>query len=90
MIHKLKICIATLITLTLGSLATQAAELPVEHFFKNYEFSNITLSPDGKHLAAIAPVGNHRNLVVMNLAKKTPRAVTSLSKMDIAGYQWAN
>jgi len=73
-----------------ATLAISAEELPVEYFFKNYEFSQVTLSPDGKHLAAIAPVGNSRNLVVVNRATMKPLAVTSLTKRDVSSYQWAS
>ncbi|WP_456378135.1 S9 family peptidase [Thiolapillus sp.] len=71
-------------------LSVIAAELPVEYFFKNYEFSQVSLSPDGKHLAAIAPVGENRNLVVINRATMKPLAVTSLTTRDVSSYQWAS
>lgn len=74
----------------LGIFSAQAKQLPVEHFFKNYEFTNLNLSPDGKHLAAIAPLGDTRNLVVIDRATNKAKAVTRLSKTDIAGFAWAN
>lgn len=72
------------------SFSIAAEELPVEYFFKNYEFSRVSLSPDGKHLAAIAPVGSSRNLVVINRTTMKPLAVTSLTKRDVSNYQWAS
>ncbi|WP_457665302.1 S9 family peptidase [Thiolapillus sp.] len=85
MTHKL-----LAILLLFISFSAQAKELPVEYFFKNYEFSQVSLSPDGKHLAAIAPVGNSRNLVIVDRSTMKPLAVTSLTKQDVASYQWAN
>ena len=77
--------------LLLGSaLASSAEELPVEYFFKNYEFTQVSLSPDGKHLAAIAPVGESRNLVVIDRSTMKPLAVTSLTKRDVGSYEWAS
>ncbi|WP_456418546.1 S9 family peptidase [Thiolapillus sp.] len=72
------------------SFSVSGKELPVEYFFKNYEFSQVTLSPDGKRLAAIAPVGASRNLVVIDRATMKPKAVTSLTKRDVSSYQWAS
>lgn len=66
-----------------------AAKLPVETFFKDPEFSQMTLSPDGSHMAAVAKVGERRNLIVMNLETRKAAPVTSLRKTDITGYQWA-
>ena len=39
-----------------------ADTLPLEHFFKPALYSNVQLSPDGTHLAAIAPQQEHRNI----------------------------
>lgn len=78
------------ILLLFFSFPAAAKELPVEYFFKNYEFSQVSLSPDGKHLAAIAPVGESRNLVIIDRSTMKPLAVTSLTKRDVSNYQWAN
>lgn len=78
------------ILLLFFSFSATAKELPVEYFFKNYEFSQVSLSPDGKHLAAIAPVGESRNLVVIDRSTMKPLAVTSLTHRDVSGYQWAS
>ncbi|MDJ0806389.1 MAG: S9 family peptidase [Gammaproteobacteria bacterium] len=88
--NESKLGLFVLLLSLLGTFSTQAEKLPVEHFFKNYEFTHLTLSPDGKHLAAIAPLGDTRNLVVIERATNKAKAVTRLSKTDIAGYAWAN
>ncbi len=84
--HKLIL----LMMLAFFTISAAGKELPVEYFFKNYEFSQLSLSPDGTHLAAIAPVGSSRNLVVIDRATMKPLAVTSLSKRDVGSYQWAS
>ena len=76
--------------LALGATPLAAKELPVEVFFKNYEFTRVTLSPDGKYLAAIAPYKGSRNLVVIDRATHKSRPVTSLTKHDVSSYQWAS
>lgn len=45
----------------LGCLVTGAASaqmLPVEDFSRDYEFSDVALSPDGRHVAMAAPINN--------------------------------
>jgi dipeptidyl aminopeptidase/acylaminoacyl peptidase len=78
------------------TFAVQAAwakpsDIPVEDFFKNPEFSSLQISPDGKHIAALAPFGKRRNIVIMDTEGfKNIRPVTGLTKQDIAGFFWAN
>lgn len=69
----------------------QAEELPVDYFFKNPEFTQVEVSPAGTHIAAVAPVGGRRNLVVLDLESMQATAVTNLTgkQTDIAGYTWA-
>ncbi len=90
-ISKLTSSILLFLTVFLTTTQLSAATISAEDFFKNPEFSNLQLSPDGDKLAAIAPVGNRRNLVVMDIKTREARAVTSLKKTDIAyqGYVWA-
>ena len=81
---------AVLLTILAAATHIQAKELPVEDFFKNPEFTNLQISPDGRYLGAIVPVGGHRNLAVLDLATMKARAVTTLSKTDVDGYLWAS
>ena len=90
MLRKKLTIICVLLLWALPWANALSAELPVEHFFRNFEFSRVTLSPDGKYLAAIAPVGESRNLVVVERGTKKPVAVTTLTKKDVAGYAWAS
>ncbi len=73
-----------------AAAAAPAEELPVEYFFRNPEFSSLQISPDGRYLGAIVPVGGHRNLAVLDLENMQARAVTTLTRTDVDGYQWAS
>lgn len=69
-----------------------ADQKALEHFFKKPEFAGFQLSPDGTRLAALAPLGedNRMNLVVIDLATRKARAVTTISDQDVSGFSWAS
>ena len=48
--------------------ATTAREVPVGDFFKDAEFTDVTLSPNGKYLAVTVPDGDRTRLAVLNAA----------------------
>ena len=66
-----------------------AEEYPVEHFFQNPRFTGMQLSPDGTHVAALAPVNGHRNVVVVRLADRQAQVATRLDDIDVRGFFWA-
>ena len=75
----------------IGMTGIASAEtLPLEDFFKPSRYSNVQLSPDGTHLAAIAPRDDHRNIAVINLANFESRFVTSVTDAEVVGFTWAN
>lgn len=84
----------SLIALLLFSLliaqSAVAAKPGLDHFFKKPDFSNFQLSPNGKFIAGLAPVGTRQNIVVIDLETKKSRAVTSVSEQDVSGFMWAN
>jgi dipeptidyl aminopeptidase/acylaminoacyl peptidase len=73
-----------------ASHCLQAETLPLESFFKNPQFTAFQVSPDGRELAALAPVNGRMNIVVMDLATRQPRAITGVSSQDVSGFMWAN
>lgn len=76
-----------------GLLAAQsalAAKPGLDHFFKKPDFSQFQLSPNGKFIAGLAPVGTRQNIVVIDLETKKSGAVTSVSEQDVSGFMWAN
>ena len=86
--HRLLLLIAAL---ALPFISAGADELPVDYFFKNAEFTQVAVSPDGTHIGAVAPVNGRRNLLVLDLETMKAVAVTNLTgkQTDIAGYTWA-
>ncbi|MEM9530926.1 MAG: S9 family peptidase [Pseudomonadota bacterium] len=86
------------IKLTLGAallaLAAQSAlakQYSVEEFFKNPQYAQMSLSPNGKYLAALAPAKNRRNLAIIDLADRTKsQFITGLEDQDVAGYTWVS
>jgi dipeptidyl aminopeptidase/acylaminoacyl peptidase len=75
----------------LGTTALAAAEtLPLEYFFQPSRYSNMQLSPDGTHLAAIAPYEEHRNIAVIDLATFESKFVTTVTDTEVSGFTWAN
>ena len=55
--------------LLLVAAGAQAREVPVGDFFKDAEFTDVTLSPSGKYLAVTVPEGDRTRLAVLNSAK---------------------
>lgn len=69
-------------------------KIPVEDFFKNDRVSGVTISPDGRHLAMIAPstTGDGRKVLVTapvdNPQKLTVAAYSPHG--DVGGAEWVN
>lgn len=65
--------------------------IPVEDFFKNPQYSQLQISPSGKYLAALAPLKEHRNIVVLevhDLGKA--KALTGFDDFDVRTFFWGN
>ncbi|MEL7186566.1 MAG: S9 family peptidase [Pseudomonadota bacterium] len=82
--------IAVIATLVIASGAL-AQEIPVEDLFRNPEFTGLQLSPSGKYLAALMPLGGHRNVVVLETGNlRNVKQLTGLTDQDVASFFWAN
>ena len=81
--------LVSLVCVCLAGMAS-AETLPLEDFFKPSRYTNVQLSPDGTHLAAIAPLNEHRNIAVIDLKTFQSRFVTSISDGEVTGFTWAN
>ena len=67
------------------------SDLTVEDFFKNPDFTNLTLSPDAKEIAVITTVNKRRNIVLLDTATlKNARALTGFDDVNVGGFFWAN
>ncbi len=67
-----------------------AAPPTVEDLFQLPRFAAMSISPDGKTIAALAPVRGRQNLVVLDTATKKPTPVTGFESRDIVEIRWVN
>ncbi len=65
-------------------------KLSVEDFMKNSEKRTFRISPDGKHIAYLAPFNKRMNVHVKGINSDSITRITTLEDRDIAGYFWAN
>lgn len=82
------VCLACALLMLLSASALAAND--VSYFFKKPEFAAVQISPDGKHLAALVPIEERMNVVVMDLATRQAQVVTAVREQDISSFQWAN
>jgi len=64
------------------------ASLPLATYAAPPEFVSARLSPDGRYLAALAPIKGKRNLVVLDLQTRKPRAITAITANDVIEFNW--
>jgi dipeptidyl aminopeptidase/acylaminoacyl peptidase len=67
-----------------------AAEIPVGEYFRLPRYSQMAMSPDGKKLAALAPLNGRDNLVVIDMQNRTSAPLTNLDYVDVADFLWLN
>jgi len=65
-------------------------KLPLRDFFRNPESTGYQLSPDGKHLAYVAPFKSRMNIHVKALDTGEVTRITKVEDRDISGFVWAN
>ncbi|MEH0167975.1 alpha/beta hydrolase family protein [Roseateles microcysteis] len=80
----------SLAALAEGALAQTAGAqpLPVAAYMAPADFAQVTISPNGRYLAALSPLKGKRNLVVLDLETMKSRAVTVFSNFDVVNYNW--
>ena len=66
-----------------------ANPIPVSDFYKRPPMTGFQLSPNGKYLAAVVPIGQRRNVAVIDLETRKAWPVTSVTKQDIGSFLWA-
>jgi dipeptidyl aminopeptidase/acylaminoacyl peptidase len=81
------LCMTTALAQAPKAPAT-AADISVKQFFALAEYSSLALSPDGKKLAAIAPVKGRYNLIVVDLDTRKAHALTASDRWDVYQPQW--
>lgn len=86
---KLKLLLCLMMLTVASGEPAFAEELPLEDFFKNSQFAGFQVSPNGKELAALAPVNGRMNIVVLDLKTRKPRLITAENEQDVSGFMWA-
>ncbi len=65
-------------------------ELPVETFFRNYQYTQAQISPDGTCIGVLAPVENRVGLAIVDLEKGKASWAYSDRTADVEWFEWAN
>ena len=91
--HRLFLAAALVATAAAPALAQAPAAAPagpltVEDIWKSPSLSNITISRDGKYMAATAPMRGRMNLVVIPLEGTGAVALTGLEDYDVVNVRW--
>ncbi|HJU24595.1 MAG TPA: prolyl oligopeptidase family serine peptidase [Casimicrobiaceae bacterium] len=67
----------------------RAAPLPVETFFKKPDYTGATLSPSGRYVAVIAPIGDHHGIGIIDLdTGAATRMSTVFGDGDVVWVGW--
>ncbi|WP_262690800.1 alpha/beta hydrolase family protein [Kordiimonas aestuarii] len=89
--RPLLLVFGTLFTFTISSFAGAADLIPIEAFARLPQISQPALSPDGTHIAYLAPIGGQRNLVIMPLNQpEKAQAIPPVEETDIIRFTWIN
>ncbi len=73
------------------SAAVAAEERPpIESFFKLPQYAEMQLSPDGTHIAALAPLNKRQGLVVIDVKNRSARPIAGRPDRDIVAVSWIN
>lgn len=91
-------CVVLAVCSALGTQAALANDIakatkaiPAADFFAHAKYSDMMLSPDGQHLAALATSpSNTKMLVSINLQNMTPSIVISYTNADVSNIHWVN
>lgn len=73
-----------------GAQLKDASEISVENFMRRAEYGAMSISPKGNRLAALVPVKDRDNLVVIDLDKRTRVTITNFTDNDVIDFLWIN
>lgn len=79
------LCSVFLVVSGLGAVSALAAPPPAEAFGKRPLISDVSMSPDGTHYAALQWINGKKTLVVFNMYAKTPSEQVRKMTLDIEG-----
>jgi dipeptidyl aminopeptidase/acylaminoacyl peptidase len=69
---------------------TALKPLPIGDYLKLPQFSQVTLSPNGKYLAVATPIKGRLNLAVVDLDTRSATGLTNFDKFDVIDVAWAS
>ena len=72
------------------ALAAPALAQPIADFFRPAQYADMKISPDGRHIAALAPVGGRQNIVIITVSPRGARPLSGLSSRDVVDFWWIN
>ena len=67
-----------------------AEELPVETFFRNYEYRDAKISPEGDYFAFLAPDGSRVGLAIFDLKAAKANWAARIKRLDVSWFAWLN
>lgn len=70
--------------------ATPPSPIDLKDLLRPSRVAAVDLSPSGKYLAALVPVGGRRNLAVLEIGQSEFRAITAFKEEDVGGFAWVN
>lgn len=73
-----------------ASIAAAAEPPAIADLFRLPQYADMKVSPDGKRVAALAPVNGRRNLVVIELSPRQAKPVTAFDNYDVLSFEWIN
>ena len=89
-LNRFSVLLLAIMLLSTTVAAEPAKQYSVEDFFKNSDFAQLQLSPNGEWLAALGPYEKRRNLFSMRLEDKAAVPLTRFKDKDVAFFLWAN
>ncbi len=81
--------IISVLWLAISANLAMAEMKGLDHYFKKPQYAGFQLSPNGKELAALAPVNDRMNIAIINLESGAARMITGMTKQDVSGFTWA-
>lgn len=73
-----------------GASTAKPPIIPIETFMRRAEFTSMSISPKGDRLAALVPLKDRDNLVVIDLVKRTRTTITNFTENDVINFTWIN
>jgi len=72
------------------AVAAKPPVIPVEVFMRRAEYNAMSISPKGDRLAALVPVKDRDNLIIIDLVKRTRAVITGFTDNDVINFSWIN